>query len=159
LGAVELADGLRHFTDSDAAAGTVEERSLVKAYDDGDPRTVEVFIVPSFTKLGRVGESFLSDDGAGVMNTVIVDRSAVRLGARSFVLAHELGHVLLAMPGHPDDYGVDQPESLMDSDAADPTIFGPRRLSVDECVRAVRESGPRAPLPLLEAWPMTRARP
>ncbi|MEB2323697.1 MAG: hypothetical protein OZ921_14390, partial [Sorangiineae bacterium] len=55
LGAVELADGLRHFTDYDAAAGTVEERSLVKAYDDGDPRTVEVFIVPSFTKLGRVG--------------------------------------------------------------------------------------------------------
>ncbi len=62
------------------------------------------------------------------------------------------------MPGHPDDYGVDQPASLMDADAADSTIFGPRRLSVDECVRALRESGPTAPVPLLEPWPMTKPR-
>jgi len=43
----------------------------------------------------------------------------------------------------------------MDADATDPTIFGPRRLSVAECERALRESGPGAAIPLLEAWPMT----
>lgn len=58
------------------------------------------------------------------------------------------------MPGHPDDYGVDSPSSLMDADAADPTIFGPRRLSVSECERALRQSGPSAPVPLLSAWPL-----
>jgi hypothetical protein len=44
----------------------------------------------------------------------------------------------------------------MDADATDPTIFGPRRLSVGECERALRESGPGAVVPLLDPWPMTR---
>jgi hypothetical protein len=61
---------------------------------------------------------------------------------------------LLDMPGHPDDYGVDQPTSLMDADAADPTIFGPRRLSVAECERAIVQSGPGAAVPLLQPWPL-----
>jgi hypothetical protein len=42
----------------------------------------------------------------------------------------------------------------MDADAADSSIFGPRRLSVAECERAVLQSGPGAPLPLLEPWPL-----
>jgi len=58
------------------------------------------------------------------------------------------------MPGHPDDFGVDQPWMLMDADATDGTIFGPRRLSVDDCERALRESGPQALIPLLEPWPL-----
>jgi hypothetical protein len=42
----------------------------------------------------------------------------------------------------------------MDADAADPTIFGPRRLSVDECERAILQSGPGASLPVLRRWPL-----
>lgn len=159
IGSVDLGDGLSHFTDYDAAAGTLEERTLIKAYADDDPTSIDMFVVPAFSGLGRVGESFLDTEGGAIHNTVLVDRAAILAGARSHVLAHEIGHVLLQMPGHPDDYGVDQPTALMDSDATDPSIFGPRRLSVEECERAVRERGPTSRAPLLEAWPfVTRAR-
>jgi hypothetical protein len=154
LGEVDLADGLTHFTDFDAIAGTVEERSLIKAFDDGDPATIEVFIIPNFAMSGRIGESFIHADGSSVRNAVIIDRAGIRAGSRSFALAHELGHILLDMPGHPDDFGVDSSTSLMDADAADPTIFGPRRLTVAECERAIMQSGPRAPIPLLAEWPL-----
>lgn len=154
LGDVELTDGLTHFSDFDAAAGTIEERSLIKAFDDGDPTTIEVFVVPSFAKTGRIGESFILTDGASIQNTVLLDRAGLLAGARSYALAHELGHVLLDMPGHPDDYGVDQSTNLMDADAADSTIFGPRRLTVSECERALSQSGPFSPLPLLKSWPL-----
>ncbi|HYO97888.1 MAG TPA: hypothetical protein VER33_25455 [Polyangiaceae bacterium] len=159
IGAVDLSDGLAHFTDFNAVAGTLEERTLIKAYADRDSSTIDVFVVPTFSGVGRVGESFLDMPGASIHNTVLIDREAIRAGARSHVLAHELGHLLLDMPGHPDDYGVDQPSSLMDSDATDPTIFGPRRLSVSECERALRQRGPGAAAPLLSAWPLfTRGR-
>jgi hypothetical protein len=154
IGEVDLADGLDHFTDVDARAGTVEERTLVKAYDDGDPTTIDVLLIPAFGGAGRIGESFVDEEGAAIQNTVILDRASVRAGARSYVLAHELGHVLLDLPGHPDDYGVDRPSDLMDADAADPSIFGPRRLSIEECERAVRQSGPETAVPLLSAWPL-----
>ncbi len=158
IGDTELDDGLNHFDDLDAVAGTLEERALVKAYQDDDPATVDVFIVPSFSKTGRIGESFIDTDGSGIQNVVIVDRAGIRAGARSYALAHELGHILLDMPGHPDDFGVDQPWMLMDADATDGSIFGPRRLSVDDCERALRESGPRALVPLLEPWPLYQTR-
>lgn len=153
IGGVELSDGLSHFSDFDAAAGTLEERTLLKAFDDGDPSTLEVLVVPAFARAGRIGESFIFGEGAGIRNAVIVDRAAVRAGARSFALAHELGHILLDLPGHPDDYGVDRPSLLMDADATDPSVFGPRRLTLADCERAVRQSGPKAPVPLLELWP------
>jgi hypothetical protein len=154
LGEVDMSNGLSHFVEDDAAAGTLEERALIKAFDDGDPSSIEVFIVPSFDQSGRIGESFIDDDGAGIQNTVIIDRAALRAGPRSYALAHELGHILLDLPGHPDDYGVDQASSLMDSDASDASVFGPRRLSLEDCERAVRESGPAAKIPLLEPWPL-----
>jgi hypothetical protein len=156
LGEVDFADGIEHFTDIDAPAGTVEERALVKAFEDGDPTTLDVFIVPAFSGAGRIGESFVHEPGSSIQNVVILDRAGIRAGARSFVLAHELGHVLLDLPGHPDDYGVDRPSDLMDADAADPSMFGPRRLSIEECERAVRQSGPNAALPLLSPWPLTK---
>jgi len=156
LGEVDLSNGLSHFVENDAAAGTVEERALIKAFDDGDPSTIEVLIVPSFDQSGRIGESFIDDPGAAIQNTVIIDRAAVRAGPRSYALAHELGHVLLNLPGHPDDYGVDQSTSLMDSDASDASLFGPRRLSLAECERALLESGPSARIPIAEVWPLTR---
>ena len=59
------------------------------------------------------------------------------------------------MPGHPDDFGVDVPTLLMDSDAADPSAFGPRRLSLADCARAYRQSGPGASIPLLAIWPLS----
>jgi hypothetical protein len=158
IGDADLDDGLNHFDDLDAVAGTLEERTLVKAYQDDDPATVDVFIVPSFSKTGRIGESFIDTDGSGIQNVVIIDRAGIRAGARSYALAHELGHILLDMPGHPDDFGVDQPWMLMDADATDGTIFGPRRLSVDDCERALRESGPRALMPLLVSWPLYEMR-
>lgn len=155
LGRVDLEDGLQHFGDVDAIAGTVEERALIKAFDDGDPSTIEVYVVPSFASGGRIGESFIGADGGAVRNVLIEDRAALRADRASFALAHELGHVLLDEPGHPDDFGRDTPSRLMDADAANGTAFGPRRLLVDECVRALRQSGPTAPVPLLRSWPFS----
>lgn len=156
VGRVDLTDGLTHFGDTDAFAGTVEERTLLKAFDDGDPTTIEVFFVPGFAQGGRVGESFIAADRSAVRNAVIEDRAAIRSDRASFALAHELGHVLLDEPGHPDDFGPDTPTRVMDADAANPTAFGPRRLTLDECARAVRQSGPGAPVVLLKKWPFQR---
>ena len=157
-GAVDLSDGLQHFSDVDAVAGTLEERTLLKALDDGDPRTIEVVLVPSFSTGGRIGESFIKGDRSSLPSMVIEDRAGMRADDISFALAHELGHVLLDVPGHSDDFGVDTPTRLMDSDAADPSAFGPRRLDTSECARAVRQSGPRSPTPVLLEWPIASPR-
>lgn len=154
IGAVELEDGLQHFSDVDAVVGTLEERALVSAFDDHDPATIDVFFVPGFGRGGRIGESFIGADRGALRNVVIVDRAAIRSNQSSFTLAHELGHVLLDDPGHPDDYGPDTPTRLMDADAAEASAFGPRRLTVSECERALRQSGPDAPAPSLELWPI-----
>ena len=111
-------------------------------------------MVPSFAGSGRIGESFIGADGGAVRNVLITDRAALRADRASFALAHELGHVLLDDPGHPDDFGRDTPTRLMDADAANGTAFGPRRLLVDECARALRQSGPTAAVPLLRPWPL-----
>jgi hypothetical protein len=154
IGSVDLSDGLQHFTDMDAMAGTLEERTLLKALDDGDPRTIEVVVVPLFAGGGRIGESFIGSDLSSVRNVVLLDRAGIRARKSSLTLAHELGHVLMDMPGHPDDYGVDTPTLLMDSDAADASPFGPRRITLDECARVVRQAGPKARVPLLTEWPI-----
>jgi hypothetical protein len=151
IGQVELEDGLHHFGDVDAIAGTVEERTLVKAFDDGDPATIEVFMVPAFAGGGRIGESFIAADVGAIRNAVIEDRAGVRAERSSFALAHELGHVLLDDPGHPDDFGVDTPTRLMDADAANSSAYGPRRLTLDECARAIRQS---AHAGILAPWPL-----
>jgi hypothetical protein len=154
VGSVDLSDGLQHFTDMDAMAGTLEERTLLKALDDGDPQTIEVVVVPLFAGGGRIGESFIGSDLSSVRNVVLLDRAGIRARKSSLTLAHELGHVLMDMPGHPDDYGVDTPTLLMDSDAADASPFGPRRITLDECARVVRQAGPKARVPLLADWPI-----
>jgi len=154
IGSVDLSDGLEHFSDLDAMAGTLEERTLVKALDDGDPATIEVIVVPLFAGGGRIGESFIASDLSSVRNVVLLDRAGIRARRSSLTLAHELGHVLMDMPGHPDDYGVDTPTLLMDSDAADASPYGPRRISLEECARVVRQAGPKARLPMLVEWPI-----
>jgi len=153
LGEVDLSDGVTHFGDDDAFVGTLEERTLLRSFDDGDPRSIEVLVVPELDGGQRIGESFIVSPGSSLSNTVLIDRSAIEAGARSFALAHELGHVLLAMPGHPDDFGVDQSWSLMDADVADGSIFGPRRLSLADCERMVTQTGPASLTPLLESVP------
>lgn len=154
IGSVDFSDGLQHFGDMDSMAGTIEERTLVKAYDDGDPATIEVVVIPGFAGGGRIGESFIASDASSIRNVVLLDRAGVRARRSSLTLAHELGHVLMNMPGHPDDYGIDTPTLLMDSDASDASAFGPRRLGVEECARVVREAGPRAKVPLFREWPL-----
>lgn len=154
LGQVDLSDGLNHFSDGDAFVGTLEERTLLRSLEDGDPRSIEVLVVPELGGGGRIGESFIVSPGSSLPNSVIIDRSAISAGARSFALAHELGHLFLSMPGHPDDFGVDQSWSLMDADVADGSIFGPRRLSVADCERALTQTGPSGLTPLLEAVPL-----
>jgi hypothetical protein len=138
----------------DSVAGTLEERTMLKALDDGDPKTVEVVVVPVFAGGGRIGESFISSDLSSVRNAIILDRAGIRARRSSLTLAHELGHILMDLPGHPDDYGVDTPSDLMDSDASDASPFGPRRLSVEECARVARQAGPAARVPLLQVWPL-----
>ncbi len=154
VGSVDFSDGLQHFGDMDSMAGTLEERTLIKALDDGDPATIELIVIPQFAGGGRIGESFIQSDLSSVRNVVLLDRAGVRARRSSLTLAHELGHVLMNIPGHPDDYGIDTPTLLMDSDASDASPFGPRRLTLDECARVVHESGPRAKVPLLVEWPL-----
>lgn len=153
LGQVDLSDGITHFGDGDAFVGTLEERALLRAFDDGDPGSVEVLVVPELDGGQRIGESFIVSPGSSLSSSVLIDRSAIAAGARSFALAHELGHVFLAMPGHPDDFGVDQSWSLMDADVADGTLFGPRRLSLADCQRAITQSGPNGLVPVLQPLP------
>jgi hypothetical protein len=154
IGSVDPADGIEHFGDMDSMAGTLEERTLVKALDDGDPTTVELVVVPYFAGSGRIGESFITGDSPSMRNVVLLDRGGIRARRSSFTLAHELGHVLLEAPGHPDDYAIDTPTLLMDSDASDSSPFGPRRLTVAECVRVIRQAGPGSRTPLLVPWPL-----
>lgn len=153
IGHVNLEDGLQHFGDVNAAVGTLEERTLLRSLDDEDPSTIDVVLLPAFARGGRIGESFIGSDGGTLRNLVVVDRAGLLGGQASFTLAHELGHVLLDDPGHPDDFGKDLPWRLMDADAADPSAFGPRRLSVAECARVITQSGPEAPVPLVTPWP------
>lgn len=158
VGEVDLADGLDHFTDADAVAGTLEERTLLTAVVDDDQSTIDVVFVGAFAGGGRVGESFIGIDGATLRGVVVLDRGAIRADRASFALAHEIGHVLSNVPGHPDDWGGDRPSALMDSDAASPTAFGPRRLSLDECAAMWTESGPGALVARLAPWPIEASR-
>jgi len=149
VGTVDLSDGLEHFTNVDSMTGTLEERSLLRAVVDHDPSTIDIVVVDTFSRVGRIGESFVSSEGGSLGNLILLNRAGLREAGRSFALAHELGHILLDYAGHPDDYGVDTPWSLMDSDAVDGTIFGPRHLTLEDCRRALRQSGPGSPLVLL----------
>ena len=154
IGAVDLTDGLKHFTDVNAVAGSLEERTLLKALDDGKPGTIQVVVVPFFEGGGRIGESFIGSDSSSMRNIVLLDRAGIRARKSSLTLAHELGHVLMDLPGHADDFQQDMPTRLMDSDAADASPFGPRRITLEECARVVRQSGPLARTPLLVDWPI-----
>lgn len=148
IGRVDLADGIDEFDNTLAATGTLEERTLIKLLADADPTTIDVFLVNRFVNRDRQGEAFIEADGSSLANTLIFDRNAVRYERQAWVQAHELGHVLLDEAFHPDNLGVDRPWLLMDADARQGRVTGPKRLSDEECAKARRRSGPGA-MPVL----------
>lgn len=153
IGAVDLSDGIDEFDNTLAAAGTLEERTLVKLLADRDPTTIDVLLINRFVNRDRQGEAFIEADGSSLANTLIFDRNAVRFQRQAWVQAHELGHVLLDEAFHPDNLGVDRPWLLMDADARQGRVTGPKRLSDDECAKARRRSGPGAYPVLLKPAP------
>ncbi|MFT5357972.1 MAG: hypothetical protein ACI9KE_005209 [Polyangiales bacterium] len=135
---VHLADGLAAF-DNHRPGGTLEERALVALLRDDDPRTVDVFVIGAFTGSPRQGEAFIPSDVGPAAGAVIIDRRGAAYARTAWTLAHEVGHVLLNDPFHPDNFGPDTPHRLMDSNRHDGTLEGPRRVTPEECAR-VRSS-------------------
>lgn len=144
IGALDLTDGLDEFDNTLAVTGTLEERTLVKLLGDDDPATIDVFLINRFVNRARQGEAFIEADGSTMANTLIFDRNAVRFERQAWVQAHELGHVLLDEAFHPDNIGRDRPWLLMDADARQGRVTGPKRISDAECDKARRRSGPGA---------------
>lgn len=153
LGRVDLSDGIDEFDNTLSASGTLEERTLVKLVADADPTTIDVILVNRFVNRDRQGEAFIEADGSSLANTLIFDRNAVRYDRQAWVQAHELGHVLLDEAFHPDNLGADRPWLLMDADARQGRVTGPKRISDEECERARRRSGPQAFPVLLKPAP------
>lgn len=153
IGRVDLDDGLQEFENMTAIAGTLEERALIRLLSDDDPRTVDVFLIDRFTGNTRQGEAFIEGDGGSIANVLVLDRNGVRQEREAWTQAHELGHVLLDQPFHPDNVGPDRPWPLMDADSSLGLVTGPKRLTEDECLRARVESGPGAEPELLSREP------
>ncbi len=148
IGAVDLYDGLEEFDNMNAQVGTLEERTLVKALSDEDPATIDLFVVNRFTQATRQGEAFIAQPDSTITNTVILDRQGLRHLPLAWTLAHELGHVLLYDPMHPDSVGPDRPWLLMDADNSRGTVNGPKRLRPSEC-RRMRQAARHKKVPLL----------
>jgi len=153
LGRVDLDDGLQEFENMTAVAGTLEERALIRLLADDDPRTVDIFLIDRFTGNTRQGEAFIEGDGGSIANVLFLDRNGVRQEREAWTQSHELGHVLLDQPFHPDNVGPDRPWLLMDADSSLGLVTGPKRLTLDECLRARVESGPGAVPELLSVQP------
>jgi hypothetical protein len=156
IGSVDLGDGLEEFDNMTATSGTLEERTLLKALADDDPSTIELFIVNRFAHGTRQGEAFIAASSGPLLNSVILDRNGLRQRQTAWTLAHELGHVLLNQPLHPDNFGADLPSLLMDSDNNRGTVHGPKRLLPADCLHVRHEAGARANPPLLVPYDARR---
>jgi hypothetical protein len=156
IGAVDLQDGLSEFDNMTASAGTLEERALLRAIADDDPTTLDLIVVNAFTAGTRQGEAFIEADGGSIHNAVILDRNGIRQDHSAWTQSHEIGHVLLDHPFHPDNIGDDRPWLLMDADASLGLVVGPKRLTDEECARARNRSGPNASPMLLRPEPNAR---
>ncbi len=141
LGAVDLGDGIEEFDNMTAASGTLEERMLIKTLADDDPSTIDLFIINRFTHGTRQGEAFIEASSGAIGNAVILDRTGLRHRETAWTMAHELGHVLMNQPLHPDNVGRDRPWLLMDSDNNRGTVNGPKRLTPEECSLARDSAG------------------
>ncbi|MBI2892407.1 MAG: hypothetical protein HYY06_02570 [Deltaproteobacteria bacterium] len=142
IGSVDLTDQLDDFDNMNASSGTLEERTLIKTLTDGDPATIDLYVVNRFSSGARQGEAFIEGDAGPILNAVVLDRSGIRQERQSWTQSHEAGHVLLDQPYHPDNVGPDRPWLLMDADASLGAVSGPKRLGEDECARMLSESGP-----------------
>lgn len=151
IGNVDLGDGLQEFDNTTAQVGSLEERTLLKALADDDPHTIDIFVVNQFTAATRQGEAFIADPEGPITNAVVIDRNGLRHAPLAWTLAHELGHVLMNDPLHPDNVGPDRPWLLMDADSGRGTVDGPKRLRASDCQR-MREISRRARYPLLSAF-------
>lgn len=148
IGTVDLGDGVREFDNATAQVGTLEERTLIKALADDDPTSIDLFVVNRFEFATRQGEAFIASGQGPISNVVLIDRNGLRQAPLAWTLAHELGHVLLDDPMHPDNVGPDRPWLLMDADNGRGTVNGPKRLRPEECAR-IRFVSARANAPLL----------
>jgi hypothetical protein len=111
---------------------------------DSDPSTIELFVVNRFTAGTRQGEAFIESDGNAIVNAVVLDRNGVRQEREAWTQSHEVGHILLDQPFHPDNVGPDRPWLLMDADSSQGLVTGPKRLTWDECHRVRTRSGVHA---------------
>jgi hypothetical protein len=152
VGSVDLGDGLEEFDNMTATGGTLEERTLIKTLGDDDPSTVELFIINRFKHGTRQGEAFIAASAGPILDVVVLDRNGLRQRQTAWTMAHELGHVLLDQPLHPDNVGPDIPSLLMDADNSRGTVHGPKRLLPGDCKRARHESETRADPPLLRPY-------
>jgi hypothetical protein len=148
IGAVDLGDGIQEFDNMTAQVGSLEERTLIKALADDDPSSIDLFIINQFTGATRQGEAFIADPAGAITNVVVIDRNGLKHAPLAWTLAHELGHVLMDDPLHPDNIGPDRPWLLMDADSGRGTVDGPKRLRDQDCQR-MREAAKRARAPLL----------
>ena len=159
IGSVDLGDGMEEFDNMTAQSGTLEERTLIKSLGDDDPSTIDLFIINRFTHGTRQGEAFIAASSGPITNSLVLDRNGLRQRQTAWTLAHELGHVLLNQPLHPDNVGADVPMLLMDSDNNRGTVNGPKRLLPNECLRVRYESEARAVPPLLRAYDPRKDKP
>lgn len=150
LARVEMGDGIGEFDNMNASAGTLEERGMLRPLADDDPATIDLFIINRFASGTRQGEAFIESDGGAIVNTVLLDRNGMSQQRAAWTQSHELGHVLLNQPFHPDNVGADRPWLLMDADSSLSAVTGPKRLTWDECHRVRIESGVDARPALLE---------
>lgn len=139
---VDLDDGLLEFDDATAGVGTREERALVLAGRDSDEATLDVFLVPRFTRGARVGEAFVPREAGPLAGAVILDARALALTELAFTLAHEVAHVLLDSPFHARDFGRDARTALLGSGTARGDLRAARRLTREDCTR-MRAAGGR----------------
>jgi hypothetical protein len=150
LGVVDLGDGVEEFDNMTATSGTLEERMLIKTLADEDPSTIDLFVINRFTHGTRQGEAFIEASAGAIGNAVILDRTGLRSRETAWTMAHEIGHVLLNQPLHPDNVGRDRPWLLMDSDNNRGTVNGPKRLTPQECSQARDVAG--TPVDLLKPY-------
>ena len=141
IGRLDLEDGLDSYDANTRASGTVEERVLLRA--TGRPgenrKVVKIFFINRFADVSRQGESIAKADVGGI-GTVIVDSRALMRARQAYTLAHELGHLLLGDPGHPDDEEAGGTWKLMHSSSSS-AVDGPRWIAGDECEKMRRFEG------------------
>lgn len=159
LGVVDLSNGLEEFRNLNSASGTLEERTIVKGLADGDPATIDLFVINRFTRATRIGEAFVEGDGGAIRNVLFLDRVGVAAEREAWTQSHEAGHILLDQPWHPDNLGPDRPWLLMDADANLGAVNGPKRFTPDECARIRQRSGVHATPAVLSRYDVVEVSP